>query len=160
MKNIIEKIKKSNIVKLLKFKTIIKDLENKLGDLEEDNQRLIDSIKVLDLDNKKLEKAANKVSKLEMQLKETNKSIKDKTKENKKLEEERINLESKLFENTLELKSVKIQLEEYEEQIKDLKSDRYLIRKIPSGKTPNTNKTKISKPMSSRVVKYMREEHE
>ena len=121
---------------------------------------MIDSIKVLDLDNKKLEKTANKVSKLEIQLKETNKSIKDKTKENKKLEEERINLESKLFENTLELKSVKIQLEEYEDQIKDLKSDRYLIRKIPSGKTPNTNKTKISKPMSSRVVKYMREEHE
>lgn len=160
MKNIIEKIKKTNIVKLLKFRTIIKDLENKLGDLEEENQRLIDSVKVLDLDNKKLEKAANKVSKLEMQLKETNKSIKDKDKKNKKLEEERINLESKLFENTLELKSVKIQLEEYEDQIKDLKSDRYLIRKIPSGKTPNTNKTKISKPMSSRVTKYMREEHE
>lgn len=160
MKNIIEKIKKSNIVRLLKFKTIIKDLENKLGVLEEEKKQLNSKIRTLNTEKKKLIKIAEKVPSLELVIKSSNKSIKEKIKQNKELEEKRLTLENQLFENNLELKSIKIQLEEYENQIKDLKSDRYLIRKIPSGKTPNTNKTKISKPMSSRVTKYMREEHE
>ena len=42
-------------------------------------------------------------------------------------------------------------------EILDLKSDRYLIKKIPSGKTPNTVKTKLSKPMSATVRKFMKE---
>ena len=53
-----------------------------------------------------------------------------------------------------------MQLELKDEEISELKSDRYLIKKIPSGRKPNTNKTKISKPMSARVTKYMRGEHE
>ena len=53
-----------------------------------------------------------------------------------------------------------MQIAEYKAQIKDLKSDRYLIRKIPAGRTKNTNKTKISRPMSNNVVKFMRGEHE
>ena len=49
------------------------------------------------------------------------------------------------------------QVKELTSQISELKSDRYLIKKIPSGKTPNTNKTKISMPMKSSVRRFMKE---
>ena len=49
------------------------------------------------------------------------------------------------------------QVRELTNQVADLKSDRYLVKKVPSGKTPNTNKTKISMPMKSSVRRFMKE---
>lgn len=42
-------------------------------------------------------------------------------------------------------------------KISDLKSDRYLIKKIPSGRTKSTLKTTISNPMKPAVRKFMKE---
>lgn len=43
-------------------------------------------------------------------------------------------------------------------KISDLQSDRYLIKKIPSGRTKNTLKTKItSSSKESNVIKYVKE---
>ena len=145
---------------LLKSKTIIKELENKIGDLGKEKQDLIDKLRNLNSEKEKYELEANKVPNLIEKVKKNNKSIKQKTEQNKELEKIKLDLEIKLFESNQELARVKIQLEEYEAQIKDLKSDRYLIRKVRAGRTPNTNKTKISKPMSAKVTNYMRNEHE
>lgn len=158
--NIQKRIKKANIVYLLKSKTIIKELENKIGDLGKEKQDLIDKLRNLNSEKEKYELEANKVPNLIEKVKKNNKSIKQKTEQNKELEKIKLDLEIKLFESNQELARVKIQLEEYEAQIKDLKSDRYLIRKVRAGRTPNTNKTKISKPMSAKVTNYMRNEHE
>ena len=60
-----------------------------------------------------------------------------------------------------EMLSYKIQCEEYEKQIEDYKTEgRYLVKKLKPGRTPNTIKTRVVKPMSSNVVRYMRDEHE
>lgn len=162
-----KRIKKSNFVQLLKHRAIIKELKQKIGDLEEKEKTLNNEILNLRIEKRELKKTADRVPSLELVILSSDKSIKDKINENnqlkdnnKKLEEKALELDTKLFEKDLELKSSKIQVEEYESQIKDLKSNRYLIRKIPSGRTPNTVKTKVSKPMSARVTKYMREEHE
>ena len=107
-----------------------------------------------------LDKEQKKILKFENLIELSDKSLKEKITKIKELENQNSELLSKLFSLDLEMKSLKIQIEEYEAQIKDLKSDRYLIRKIKSGKTPNTVKTKVSKPMSANVTRYMRGEHE
>jgi len=159
-KNIQKRVEKSNLVRLIKFKSIIKELNDKIGDLEKEKKSLNDEITRLNLDVKKLEPLANRVPSLELVIEESDKSIKEKIEEINKLDEKRLELETDLFNKDLELKKYIIQTEEYKAQIEDLKSDRYLIRKVKSGRTPNTNKTKISKPMSARVTNYMRGEHE
>lgn len=55
---------------------------------------------------------------------------------------------------------LEIQIKSLEEEIKDLKSDRYLIKKIPSGRPPKTQKTKISLPMKPSVRRHMKEVHD
>ena len=158
--NISKRIKKSNLVRLIKSKSIIKDLNDKIGVLEKEKHELNNEIRALKNEVKELTKIADKVPSLELVVESSDKSIKEKMETIKELDEKRVALESQLFETNLELSSIKIQIEEYENQIKELKSNRYLVRKIPSGRTPNTVKTKVSKPMSARVTKYMREEHE
>lgn len=97
---------------------------------------------------------------MELVIASSDKSLKNKMQEINKLKEDKINLNVELFDTKNKLATANIQKEEYEAQINELKSDRYLVKKIPSGKTPNTNKTKISRPMSKNVVKFMRSEHE
>ena len=160
LNKISKRIKKSNFIRLLKSKSIIKDLTDKVGDLGKDKQKLIDEVRSLNNKIEILEEQANRVPSMELIIEKADKSIKEKNEKIKELDDKRIELETELFNSKLELAKVNIQLEEYEFQIADLKSDRYLIKKIKHGRTPNTNKTKISKPMSSRVTKYMRGEHE
>lgn len=160
LKKYIKRIKKSNLVYLIKSRSIIKGLNEKIGDLEKDKEKLNDKVTALNNEIKELSKIADRVPSLELVIESSDKSIKEKIEENKKLEEKRIELETQLFNTRSEAIMYKIQIEEYEAQIKDLKSDRYLVKKIKPGRTPNTNKTKISKPMSARVTKYMRGEHE
>ena len=155
-----KRIEKSFIVKLIKFKSTINDLNQKIGDLEKEKQILNDMITSLELDAKRVEELENKIPSMEIVIASADKSIKDKNQEINELKEQKLNIQNELFQMKLDLASANIQKEEYEAQIKDLKSDRYLIKKIPAGRTPNTNKTKISKPMSGNVVKFMREEHE
>lgn len=59
---------------------------------------------------------------------------------------------------------LKNQVMELEKEVEDLKakleesmSNKYLVKKVPSGRKPNTIKTKVSAPMSSTVRKYMKE---
>lgn len=65
---------------------------------------------------------------------------------------------------TKEINKLKKQIEELQIQNIDLKAkleesmtDKYLVKKVPSGRKPNTIKTKVSAPMSSTVRKYMKE---
>lgn len=157
---ILKKIKQSNLTKLLMFKAEIKELNEKVGDLVKEKEQLIDENTSLKLNEQKLTSAKNKIACLEWMIGSADKSIKEKLERNKQLEDNRIKLENELYEAKQELVRVNMQLELKEEEISELKSDRYLVRKIPSGRKPNTNKTKISKPMSVRVTNYMRGEHE
>ena len=68
------------------------------------------------------------------------------TKKNNKLKKEVLELQK-------EIENLKAKLEES-------MTDKYLVKKIPSGKTPNTIKTKVSAPMKASVRKYMKEEFE
>lgn len=155
-----KKIKYSNLARLINSKAIIKGLNDKIGDLEIEKKQLSDIKKKLEHELKRITKIADKVPSMEDIIKGADKSLKDKVKENKNLNDLIADLKSDLFNKELELGVANAQLEEYKLQIEDLKSDRYLIRKIPSGKTPNTIKTKVSRGMSANVTKYMREEHE
>lgn len=159
-KNVSKKIKQSNLVRLINSKSIIKGLNEKIGDLEEEKKQLSDVKIKLENELKKITKIADKVPSMEDVIKSADKSLKEKAKENKNLNELISQLKSDLFNKELELGTANAQLEEYKLQIEDLKSDRYLIRKVPSGKTPNTNKTKVARPMSANVTKFMRGEHE
>ena len=158
--NVSNKIKKSNLAKLINSKAIIKGLNDKIGALEIEKKELSDIKKKLENQLKKVTRIANKVPSMEDIIKGADKSLKDKVNENKNLNDLIADLKSDLFNKELELGVANAQLEEYKLQIEDLKSDRYLIRKIPSGKTPNTIKTKVSRGMSANVTKYMRGEHE
>ena len=42
-------------------------------------------------------------------------------------------------------------------QVEELKSERYVVKKVPCGRTPNLNKTKVSKPMNPAVSRFMKE---
>ncbi len=159
-KKIKKRIEKSNIAKFIMFKKIINDLEKKIGVLEKDKQKLNDRVRKLNLEVNRLEEYENKVPSMELVIASSDKSLKNKMEEIKKLQDDKLNIQNELFKVKMELACSNIQKEEYEAQIEDLKSDRYLIRKVPSGRTPNTNKTKISKPMSGNVTRYMRGEHE
>lgn len=159
IKRIIKRIKETNIAKLFNAKGTIKLLEEEKEGWLKEKQALIDKNRVLNLKvgrNEKHEKKLTDYKKEIDELKVLLEVEKQQRQESVAINDE---LTSELFDKTLELSKYKIQCEEYEHQIKDLKSDRYLIKKIPSGRTPNTNKTKISNPMPSSVVRYMRNEY-
>ena len=161
MINISKRIKKSNIAQILKSRTIIKELENRIGELGKEKQELIDELRVTTTERDRFEKENQRIPSLELIVESADKSLKDKVQLIEEIEEKRCDLENKLFETNLELGKVRIELEQCQEQIKDYKTEgRYLVKKVRAGRTPNTNKTRISKPMSSRVTKYMRGEHE
>ena len=158
--NISKKIKQSNLARLINSKAIIKGLNDKIGALELEKKQLSDIKKKLEKELKEVTTIADKIPSMQLVIDSADKSLKDKINENKNLNDLIVDLKSDLFNKELELGTANAQLEEYKLQVKDLKSDRYLIRKVPSGKTPNTIKTKVSRGMSANVTKYMRGEHE
>lgn len=158
--NWLKKIKKWEIVKMINYKEEIKKLNDEILDLKKENEKLRDLNYIYKLDREELELSKIKIKSLEDVVNASNKSIKDKLKRIKELDSVNNQLLTKTFNMELEIKSKEVQIEEYKLQIEDLKSDRYLIKKIPSGRTKNTIKTKVSKPMSANVTRYMRSEHE
>ncbi len=156
-----EGIKKSNLVRLLKSRTIIKELENMIGELGKEKQELIDRNRVLNLEIRKYNRQENKAAEFKKEIKKLEDLVNSFEYEKQQVTDELLETQGELFNANLELKKYKIQCEEYEQQIKDYRTEgKYLIKKIKAGRTPNTIKTKISKPMSGNVIKYMREEHE
>lgn len=158
--NWLKKLKKLGIVKMINYKEEIKKLNEEISDLNDDIKKLRDLNYIYKLDRDELEESQRRISSLEEIVNSSDKTLKEHIKHIKELNKANCTLLDKTFKLELEIKSREIQIEEYKLQIKDLKSDRYLIKKIPSGRTKNTIKTKISKPMSARVTKYMRSEHE
>ena len=162
--NWLKKIKKWEIVKMLNYKEEINKLNNKLEIANSEIRDLTDLSNLYKRDRNRLERQLEKtkirIASQEEIVDASDKTIKKYIERIKELETEHDVLLDKAFNLELEGKYKQVQIEEYEAQIKDLKSDRYLVRKLPAGKTPNTVKTKISKPMSARVTKYMRGEHE
>lgn len=161
IKKLLDKIKKSNLVRLLKSKSIIKNLESKIDEITKEKQQLIDRNRLLALENKKFDKQEKKSNEYKKEIKNLKALIESSKNMIYKLTTLLEQLENQLFETNQELVRYKIQCEEYENQIRDYRTEgRYLVKKVKSGRTPNTVKTKVSKPMSARVTKYMREEHE
>ena len=161
LKELKEKINKLNIVKLLKFKTIIKELEQRIGELGKEKEELIDTNRSLKLEIKKYDKQEKRTSEFKKEIKELDSLLEDATKEVELQKKAKLELECKIFELNQEVAKYKIQCEEYEHQIEDYKTEgRYLVKIIKPGKTPNTIKTRVSKPMAGSVVRYMRGEHE
>lgn len=158
--NISKKIKHSNLVRFLRSKSIIRGLNEKIEGLEEEKRKLKDIKTSLENQLKVKTELADKIPSMELVINSADKSLKDKLEENKKLNDEIAQLKSDLFNKELELGTANAQVEEYKLQVEDLKSNRYLIKKVPAGRTKNTIKTKLSKPMSARVTSYMRGEHE
>lgn len=158
--NWVKKIKKLGIVKMINYKDDIKKLTDEKQKLEKEIRDLKDLYNANKINKKQLDNAKIKIASLEDIVKASDKAIKGHIKRIKELDKVNDTLLDKSFKLELEIKSKEIQLEEYKLEIKDLKSDRYLIRKIPAGRTPKTIKTKVSKPMSGNVTRYMRGEHE
>ena len=160
-KEIKEKVYKSNLVKLLKSKTIIKELEQRIGELVKEKQDLIDANRTLNLEIKKYNKQEKRASEFKKEIKELDSLLEDTTKEVELQKKAKLELECKIFELNQEVAKYKIQCEEYEHQIEDYRTEgRYLIKTLKPGRTPNTIKTRVAKPMTGSVVRYMRGEHE
>lgn len=160
VKQIKKRIKETYLYKLLNAKNIIKKLEEEKEEIEIERRCLIDKNRILNLQIKRQDKQEKKTAEYKKQINDLNALLEKEKQETAKIINENQQLASDLFQTILDKGKYKIQCEEYAKQIEDLKSDRYLIKKIPSGRTPNTNKTKISKPMPNNVVKFMRDEHE
>ena len=155
MKNIIEKIKerikKSNFIKWLKFKSIIRDLEGKISVLSKEKDKLIDLSNTQKNEIKHFKNNDIKVATYEVIIEATDKELKKKAETIKKqglkireLNKNNDNLTAQLMNMELEMKKWKIQAEEYEAQIQELHTEgRFLIKKIKS-------KTKKD------VIKYMK----
>lgn len=161
LKELKEKINKSNLVKLLKSKTIIRELEQRIGELGKEKEDLIDKNRSLNLEIRKYDRQYKKSSEFKKEIRELDNLLEDTTKELELQKKAKLELESKIFELNQEVAKYKIQCEEYEMQINDYRTEgRYLVKTIKPGKTPNTIKTRVSKPMAGSVVRYMRGEHE
>ena len=157
----LKKIKNWGIVKMFTYKSEIKRLETIISELEEEKRNLNDLLYIAKVEQKELDEKKIKIASLEQILDGANKTSKEnleKIKEINKLNEE---LLTRTFELDLEIKTKNVEVENYKLIIKDYQTEgRYLVKKVRAGRKPNTIKTKISKPMASNVVKYMREEHE
>ena len=161
LKDIKDGIKKSNLVRLLQSKTIIKELENKIGELVKEKQQLIDKNRTLNLEIKKYDRHEKKAAEFKKEIKQLNDLLENAQQQIEELKNEKSDLLVQLFNVATESTSYKIQCQEYEQQINDYRTEgRYLVKKIKSGRTPNTIKTRVSKPMSRNVVAYMRGEHD
>ena len=158
--NWLKKIKKWEIVKMLNYKDEINSLNYDIQENEQKIEDLMDLYYSTKVDRGELEEARIKIASLEDIVKASDKALKEHVKHIKELDKVNDTLLTKTFNLEHEIKEKQIEIEAYKAQIEDLKSDRYLIKKVKPGRTPNINKTKISKPMSTRVTKYMRGEHE
>lgn len=159
--NWVKKIKKWGIVKMINYKDEIKKLNDIILEKEHGIRDLRDLNYIYRLNRDELEKAKIKIASLEDIVKGSDKTLKEYVKRIKELDKENDSLLTKSFNLELQIKSKNMQIQQYEEQINDYRTEgRYLVKKVRAGRTPNTNKTKISSPMKSSVIKYMREEHE
>lgn len=126
-----------------------------------EKQALIDRNKSLNLEIRKYDRQEKKAAEFKKEIKKLEDLINSSEYEKQQVTDELLDTQSELFNTNLELKKYKIQCEEYEQQIKDYRTEgRYLVKKVKAGRTPNTIKTRVSKPMSNNVVAYMRGEHE
>lgn len=126
----------------------INALEEKSWDLLEENSKLKDSKLKTNAANEKLKEELNS-SKMETA------SIKDElTKEkNRNGGYKKSNIE---YKNKID--ELKKQVKELTKQIEVLKSDRYLIKKVPSGRPHHGMKTKINdSSKESRIIKKVKE---
>jgi hypothetical protein len=126
------------------YKNYKKKSEGKIAALENKNQEQLKEIsKQKNINTKQLEE----ISKLKIEnedladkLAKANTSKGGLTKENNKLKKQNEELNLKLKEQEIEL------------------SKRFIVKTVKPGRTPNTIKTKISKPMSNNVRNYMKKE--
>ena len=67
-------------------------------------------------------------------------------------------LKSKLNDLQNRYESLNQDYNNLQKKYEDSMTDKYIVRKIPSGRTPNTIKTKVSKTVKSNITNYMKKE--
>ena len=136
------------------FQRVIGELEKKVevkertiitlhGTLDRKEEKISELKKIKSAYEKAIEKLAIEKTELEKKIIAEQNSKGGYVKENNKLKKEKEQFE--------------IEIQDLKAKIKDLESDRYLIKKIPTGRTKNTIKTKIAPPMKSNVRRFMKE---
>lgn len=123
---------------------LAKEFENYKTTSENAIEKLNNKSYELLTENSKLKDLKLDVDKVKKELRKVNGAKGGLVKENNKLK----NIIEELEKEKTDLKA----------QINDLKSDRYLVKKIPSGRNKSTIKTKItSSNKESNVIKYVKE---
>ena len=105
----------------------------------------------------KLERYREGINRLEEENKSINASKGGFTKEINKLKCELIEKDNLIDEKQKMIDELNDKIKILNDKLEESMTDKYIVKKLKPGRTPNLNKTKISAPMSSNVRKFMKE---
>lgn len=125
-----------------------KDYEMVLVELEIAERRYKKDIGELQKELEASKYINNQYAKVIEQDSSINEKLRQDHKANKKL----------LKEKCKELADVTEKYNELQKEFEEFKKNKFIVREVKSGKTPNTLKTKVAPPMKSSVRRYMKEE--
>lgn len=125
-----------------------KDYEMVLVELEIAERRYKKDIGELQKELEASKYINNQYAKVIEQDSSINEKLRQDHKANKKL----------LKEKCKELADVTEKYNELQKEFEEFKKNKFIVREVKSGKTPNTLKTKVASPMKSSVRRYMKEE--
>lgn len=148
--------RKLRLTRIKEYENIIKEKEDKIELFKEYiRQNGIEELK---------RKHTVEIEKCKIQIKDYKEVAKKKKEKydvllekNKKLSKYNLELRQLAGANEEKIVAYEEKIAELEKQLKESMTDKYLVKKIPSGRTPNKNKTKISKGMSATVRKFMKD---
>lgn len=116
----------------------------------------------ISLDNKKadLETANNRIEALENYIVMSDSCNDSLSQENKQLqkaiEDEQTKSQCSKGGYTKKINELTKEVEELKVKLADAMSDKYVLKKIPSGRTPNSLKTKVKQPIRVSVQRHMK----
>lgn len=105
----------------------------------------------------KLEAYRTNINRLEEEKRTINASKGGLTKELNKLKYELIEKDNLIDEKEKVIDELNDKIKALNDKLEESMTDKYIVRKLKPGKTPNLNKTKISMPMKPNVARFMKE---
>lgn len=105
----------------------------------------------------KIERYKEGINRLEEENKSINASKGGLTKEINKLKCELIEKDNLIYEKQKMIDELNDRIKALYDKLEESMTDKYIVRKLKPGKTPNLNKTKISMPMKPNVARFMKE---
>ncbi|MCI6350171.1 MAG: hypothetical protein MR779_04630 [Tenericutes bacterium] len=130
--------------KIRELKDQIEVGEKQYNDLVEDKETLVDKVNKLTFD---FERSTELVDELRDKLFKTEKSLKE-------VRGAKGGLTKRLNELNNELQAKDKKIEELRIKLEDSMTDKYAVKKIKSGRRPNTLKRSSARPVQSSVQKY------